>query len=1184
MGWRPHGGPCHQILDGGRVSSLIQAFLELILTICVFLCAIIAVTTTRIIKSSGLFPQTCGTCDHQHQRHRQGSANGDGDGYQKLDSRDLSRNRGGCSSNRDSPTPMNIICEDCTLHLSECNCALKRGSLTNNSNSSPGRCRYEVATSSNSNNNTADYSSSDHTIWATEDDDSSRRQLRGDHSSSSFENVDSSCDSSDRIAINGSTVTAAGGYGCECRTCIGIPGPSSSPSRITRRAVKRKFAKVFPYDSRAGACSYGCDHPAHVLADSASFFANEGRGLQKPGEVRQSPEDGVGGQLLNMDGSCASRFLSDSSEAHRPGKSGLEDSLGISSQESFSYKTRRSGPLRFVDISRNRSKLSIDTDLLGGESTPEWCESLADFSPAVGDGKEMEEHETGFSSLQYDNDDPHLDVMELKEALEEEKEALAAVYLELEEERNAASSAAHETMAMITRLQEEKAAIQMEARQYQRMAEEKQQYDHESMAMLQEILIRRDEEVFALEEMVNLYRNRVLTLGMDETMNRNGGARDRIGSPNRGTDVMLIEQETLLLEGSEDWKSKKDRGDQKLLMEIKEWLKEAREKIVAPKRIEELKVPAGNSDRLLPGDGRKNLLDSFSSVATEDSDSYSDRDGIVIEEFEVREEPELFRDEIENEELVAAHRDVNANEEPGIQNKDTAAGYESFQGMMESLRQEPSMMDEESLKTLKRIEEKFQRQSSQGEGEARRSGDELRQIWKNTLRSFESDEHEDTEAHEAVAGKAESRAQSPATTIETATSTNSSDFNEVAEAAPPADSDRSVGEKRISVLEYVWKFEEQLHQLGNKKPPLSGKSGSFTALDSIPDAEPSIKPSVKGEYSELVDSEKNKKSHWTRLRKLATGANAINTAASDGRSATPDAERDRFVVRGYLVEKGEASPSSERPTRTQDTISEKIPDFEEGSNRDAIVHDVYEVVQQQSSPNFRKDKLFSHDIKKCVSSTVNELIPGQYIDSHETARCIEHCLFDSGRQDFAAGHALEEHEANGKGRPDESSIAGDFTPPRKDSGIRAAQADGWPENCVGVSRESSDGCAPKSLSSANLNCLDSPEAQGQELVQQLTHRLKALETDGQMMPDTIASLRKENGDINLLQDISQHLRELRGMEQTAVNNSEPRPSDDPAFFSTAKVGAALPAEWRSWKLPRRSASGTVPTPSQVASF
>ena len=63
------------------------------------------------------------------------------------------------------------------------------------------------------------------------------------------------------------------------------------------------------------------------------------------------------------------------------------------------------------------------------------------------------------------------------EVLQAEREALAALYSELEQERNSSATTASEALAMISRLQEEKAAVQMEARQYQWMVVEKEKYD-----------------------------------------------------------------------------------------------------------------------------------------------------------------------------------------------------------------------------------------------------------------------------------------------------------------------------------------------------------------------------------------------------------------------------------------------------------------------------------------------------------------------------------------------------------------------------------------------------------------------------------------------------------------------------------------------------------------------------------
>ncbi|CAA3032826.1 Hypothetical predicted protein [Olea europaea subsp. europaea] len=93
----------------------------------------------------------------------------------------------------------------------------------------------------------------------------------------------------------------------------------------------------------------------------------------------------------------------------------------------------------------------------------------------------------------------------LKLALEEEHASGLALFHELEKERSAAATAADEAMAMILRLQEEKAAIEMEARQYQRILEEKSAYDAEEMNILKEILVRTEREKHFLEKEVEVY-------------------------------------------------------------------------------------------------------------------------------------------------------------------------------------------------------------------------------------------------------------------------------------------------------------------------------------------------------------------------------------------------------------------------------------------------------------------------------------------------------------------------------------------------------------------------------------------------------------------------------------------------------------------------------------------------------
>ncbi|KAL2485992.1 Uncharacterized protein Adt_30748 [Abeliophyllum distichum] len=128
----------------------------------------------------------------------------------------------------------------------------------------------------------------------------------------------------------------------------------------------------------------------------------------------------------------------------------------------------------------------------------------------------------GQGDLASDGDEKNA-IRFLKRALEEERAAGLALYHELEKERSAAATAADEAMAMILRLQEEKASIEMEARQYQRILEEKSAYDAEEMNILKEILVRREREKHFLEKEVEVYRQKSC-LG-DEQLAHDGGEK-----------------------------------------------------------------------------------------------------------------------------------------------------------------------------------------------------------------------------------------------------------------------------------------------------------------------------------------------------------------------------------------------------------------------------------------------------------------------------------------------------------------------------------------------------------------------------------------------------------------------------------------------------------------------------------
>jgi hypothetical protein len=99
------------------------------------------------------------------------------------------------------------------------------------------------------------------------------------------------------------------------------------------------------------------------------------------------------------------------------------------------------------------------------------------------------------------------DIDRLKRQVEHDKKLLSALYKELEEERNASTIAVNQAMAMITRIQEEKATLHMEALQSLRMMEEQAEYDMEALQKTNDLLTEKEKEVQDLEEELEFYRS-----------------------------------------------------------------------------------------------------------------------------------------------------------------------------------------------------------------------------------------------------------------------------------------------------------------------------------------------------------------------------------------------------------------------------------------------------------------------------------------------------------------------------------------------------------------------------------------------------------------------------------------------------------------------------------------------------
>ncbi|KAM5559220.1 myosin-binding protein 7 [Rosa sericea] len=104
----------------------------------------------------------------------------------------------------------------------------------------------------------------------------------------------------------------------------------------------------------------------------------------------------------------------------------------------------------------------------------------------------------------------------LRETLSSQQKTIQDLYTELDEERNAASSAANEAMSMILRLQSEKAEIQMEARQFKLFVEEKMAHDQQELVALEDLLYKREQTIQALTCEVQAYKHRMMSYGLSE--------------------------------------------------------------------------------------------------------------------------------------------------------------------------------------------------------------------------------------------------------------------------------------------------------------------------------------------------------------------------------------------------------------------------------------------------------------------------------------------------------------------------------------------------------------------------------------------------------------------------------------------------------------------------------------------
>ncbi|KAL0736447.1 hypothetical protein Bca4012_012657 [Brassica carinata] len=105
----------------------------------------------------------------------------------------------------------------------------------------------------------------------------------------------------------------------------------------------------------------------------------------------------------------------------------------------------------------------------------------------------------------------------LRETLTSQQESIQELYAELDEERNAASTAANEAMSMILKLQRDKAEVQMELRQFKRFAEEKMEHDQQELLALEDLVYKREQTIQALTCEAQAYKHRMMSYGVSES-------------------------------------------------------------------------------------------------------------------------------------------------------------------------------------------------------------------------------------------------------------------------------------------------------------------------------------------------------------------------------------------------------------------------------------------------------------------------------------------------------------------------------------------------------------------------------------------------------------------------------------------------------------------------------------------
>ncbi|XP_068636209.1 probable myosin-binding protein 5 [Aristolochia californica] len=239
--------------------------------------------------------------------------------------------------------------------------------------------------------------------------------------------------------------------------------------------------------------SDGCDEQVCLLQPSDSADRGGGRGPMVSG-LKETGYPGLGSGELNRPNDLSLGQLSGFAG------SGLRDNFNNAEASTFDPSDVN------LTISVNRGAIRIRGKPL--QDAPRVSATPSPRLSMLRKRLSMKRNDIGTESFKGGKTDGECLLHRLKRQVRLDRKTLLGMCAELEQERSASTVAANQAMAMITRLQEEKAAVQMNALQYQRMMEEQAEYDQEALQVLKKLLSKRQRVIKALEAEVGAFRER----------------------------------------------------------------------------------------------------------------------------------------------------------------------------------------------------------------------------------------------------------------------------------------------------------------------------------------------------------------------------------------------------------------------------------------------------------------------------------------------------------------------------------------------------------------------------------------------------------------------------------------------------------------------------------------------------